>query len=245
MNDKMLTKGGCMDGITSANKRLKILVISLIIAAVVLAGAVVGVLAASFHSYGAEFSISYDVGDDIAAKVKVYYQIGDGEIVAVRGHNTITNAKYAIDSEGYTIFNVDDEAETLAPGQTKPSEPYYNITLNPFNPTITFYFHAVGMGEYIADGVQDDDDIHFYGILNGIVDSKFNCRYATKDGQQHTSLAGEWTDWTEGNNIEITNNTWYDSSEFFFKVELSVKETNSSFTADGINASFNLELTKA
>ena len=85
---------------TKSNKKLIIIVAVMVLTVVALAGVLVGVFAATSQTVGTGFSISYDVGTNLAAKGKTQYQIGDGELVTVQGYNPNTNKSYTIDANG-------------------------------------------------------------------------------------------------------------------------------------------------
>ena len=222
---------------TKSNKKLIIIVAVMVLTVVALAGVLVGVFAATAQTVGTGFSISYDVGTNIAAKVKTQYQIGDGELVTVQGYNPNTNKLYTVDSQGYTTFNADASDGS---GESKDATaPTIDISLSPSTPTITFYFEVRGLGQSMYELV---------GALNGTIDSKFSYKLFKMTGESiystgyMDSTEYGWSDMRAATGQNGSGEEWDD---IYFKVELTVKDLNTAFTASGTNASFNLSLTHA
>ena len=218
----------------SKNRKLIIAIASLSVVILALVGAVVGVLAASSQTLGAGFSIAYDVGNNVAAKVRVSYQIGNGDAVYVQAHNENTNNNYIVDSNGWTYFNADTDNEE---GSDSTTEPSYDISLSPDNPTITFLFEVSRIG---------DSDRLLSSALTGTIGSAFSYslyRYgynsATDEGQ------GTYDFYEVSNFASMTESAPYGTSDsMMFKVVLTVKDTNTNIDASGtINANFALSIT--
>ena len=86
------------------------------------------------------------------------------------------------------------------------------------------------------------------GALNGTIDSKFSYKLFKMTGESiystgyMDSTEYGWSDMRAATGQNGSGEEWDD---IYFKVELTVKDLNTAFTASGTNASFNLSLTHA
>ncbi|MBQ8444326.1 MAG: hypothetical protein IJX25_03140, partial [Clostridia bacterium] len=106
-------------------------------------------------------------------------------------------------------------------------------------PTITFYFEVYGLGQSMYE---------LTGNLTGTIDSKFSYKLFMLTGESIYSTG--YMDVTSYGFDAMSASTCHNGSGeewdyFRFKVELTVKDLNTAFTASGTNASFSLALTHA
>ncbi|MBQ8444322.1 MAG: hypothetical protein IJX25_03120 [Clostridia bacterium] len=123
-----------MQNIQTMKKRLTIVICILGVIIVALAGTLIGVLAASSQTLGASFSISYDIGDNIAAKVRISDDYNGTSGYGIYDRNTY---EMLTDSQGYAIFDTTTDS-SINPGSVSELE-YY---LSPEKPSHLLYFEV-------------------------------------------------------------------------------------------------------
>ncbi|MBQ8444071.1 MAG: hypothetical protein IJX25_01815 [Clostridia bacterium] len=124
-----------MQNIQTMKKRLTIVICILGVIIVALAGTLIGVLAASSQTIGSNFSISYNIGENIAAKIRLSENYNGTSGYLIVDQNT---GETLTDSQGYATFDTATDS-SVQPGFVQSDFSEY---LSPEDPSHTIYFEV-------------------------------------------------------------------------------------------------------
>ena len=167
-----------MNNIKIKNHRLLYAAIGFGFAICIMLGALVGVFAATSQTVTSSFSVSYSIGNNIAAKVRTEKYIpnldedNDGKedgAVAITQDKTLN--KIETDENSYVVFNAPDAA-------TEKEVYIGKVNLNPFASKAYFYFTVESLlsdgfirvtctPTYDANKTNINADISYYNINDG------------------------------------------------------------------------------
>ena len=151
-----------MDNIINMKRRLTIVAWIMGVLIVILSGTLIGVLAASSHGWGSNFSISYDIGENVAMKLR--YKV-DGEVQSIYPSNPADSPVNAYEQEenGFMDF---DTSVTNAQLYFDNSDISEKLQLSPDKPTLTIEFDIVNISTTSPLYVYWDNCITFSENIN-------------------------------------------------------------------------------
>lgn len=157
-----------MENVSNIKKRLTIVAWIMGALIVALSGTLIGVLAASSQGLGANFSISYDIGQNVAMKFR--YKV-NGNVQGIYLEDpSLAPTQYApCDENGFITF--DTGMQNVAP-YFDNNDIVDALQLSPENPSVTIEFDFINLSSsplYVGwqDGVIVNGDINVEMYLNG------------------------------------------------------------------------------
>lgn len=147
-----------MENISNMKRRLTIVAWIMGVLIIALSGTLIGVLAASNQGLGSNFSISYDIGQNVAMKFR--YKVND-ESQTIYSTSSFSET-YQQDEDGYVTF--DTGMETATP-YFKNSEIDDALNLTPENLNITFEFDFINISTAPMYVMWGEGDIGNYNWL--------------------------------------------------------------------------------
>ncbi|MBE7073520.1 MAG: hypothetical protein E7379_00240 [Clostridiales bacterium] len=112
----------------SGNKKFVLTIASLCIAFLAICGTIIGVWAATSQSIKSSFNVQYDVGENVAAKIRTEFT--DKGVTEI-AHNDDKGNKVT-DENGFVVIN--------APDENGKSVEIGDFSLTPANQEVVFYF---------------------------------------------------------------------------------------------------------
>ncbi|MBQ8444321.1 MAG: hypothetical protein IJX25_03115 [Clostridia bacterium] len=217
---------------TNANKKFIITIAVLLVAMIGLLSALIGVLATNSISLDQSFLYGFDVGENVAAKVKLSYKVGNGAetIPSVVGSG---GANYTQDADGYITI------DTTTSGSASGSPSVENISLTKDSSTVTFIFEVQDILEGTNSGGQEIGLMASFSVTNS---SNYTYTYWEKGGNQSNASGAVETD-SDGfvrYTTPKTSNVDLGSTPIYYKIILTLNDFNSEVVDESINVSMTL-----
>ena len=221
---------------TNANKKFIITIAVLLVAMLGLLSALIGVLATNSLRIEQLWTYGFNVGENVAAKVKMSYKIGSGAETIPEVHGA-GGAAYTQDSNGYITIN------TTTSGSTSGNSTVSEITLTQETPSVAFIFEVqdilAGNGDYREDGsLKELGLMASFGVTSS---SSFTCTYWEKGGYEGNPSSALETDSDGFVRYSTPKTSYYDlgSTPIYFKIVLTLNDFNSE-VSENIDVSVSL-----
>ncbi|MBO5395066.1 MAG: BspA family leucine-rich repeat surface protein, partial [Clostridia bacterium] len=205
------------------NNKLKATVVALVAMILLAVGGLIAVYAATTQSLNSQFSVSYDVGENVAARIRTETYVpgqdedGDGNVdgpITERLDSTGVD----ITENGYIVFDAPDSNTPVKEIKMR------NINLNPDYPTATFY--------YTFENILEEGYIQ-YDITHDASNQWNNVEYTTTyyTGDVDTSVSAstlQESGWGEQNLLNIAP-----GEAIAIRVVLTIPNPNSAASCSG------------
>ena len=226
-----------MKSLLGSNKKLTITIVALLIAMLALLSALIGVLSAGSLSLNAGYMIGFEVGNHVAAKVKMSYIVGDTTYVP----NVYANNQglWDQDEDGYVTINT---TTNIAAGEVVPDA----VTLSKDNPTLTVIFEVQDIlthtdPDIINNGVRVAVSVSSNNNALQYFDIEYWEKGHTYDERMEEPIE---TDSDGYSRYATTASSLIATEEYtetiFWKVVLSLKDFNSEIDAACVDIVVNL-----
>ena len=201
------------------SNKMKISIIALICALVFVASTVIGVFAATQQNVKSNFSITYEIGENVAVKVRTESYVPDLDSNNLFIATTDRNNRQITDNDGYVVFNATEsssEKEVIIP----------DVDLTPQTPRVEFLYTITNLNEsgYVQyDLLENLDTVNTKNVIT-------TAYYQTSDGLINTNSATTYpsTGWEKSNLLNLPA-----GQTTAVKYEIKVDDINKTASAAG------------